>query len=371
MLKKSLFSPAQPRRAETRLFPCIVLASFRSSTGTRPPHHSAARTDLVLLIRRTVRPRGYASGLHSLRPCLRKGASWRAGVGRVRSLAILSILRNVLLLAQYMWVAAARTLQTIYAPDGFRRPRLVVAAMKGTILSIHPDTRIVDLSHQIAPYRIDEAGYFLKSCYREFPAGAIHVVVVDPGVGSVRRAIVVQSARYFFLAPDNGVLTSISTTNSRSKCAEIDQRKFRRESPGHTFDGRDLFAPAAARLARHEPFESYGPVIGDYRTLPLSQPHWEQTTLVGEIVYVDRFGNLISNLTPAHLEEARSLTKRRQLLIRIGERIIEERVNSYSEGMVEKPSLLINSDGRLEIFLKEASAADLLQVGRGARIEVL
>jgi S-adenosyl-L-methionine hydrolase (adenosine-forming) len=274
-------------------------------------------------------------------------------------------------LAQYMWASVPHSLRLITLLTDFGDRDWFVAAMKGTILSIHPDTRIVDLSHQIAPYRIDEAGYFLKSCYREFPAGAIHVVVVDPGVGSARRAIVVKSARYFFLAPDNGVLTSIFDDEQPVEVREIDQREFRRKSPGHTFDGRDLFAPAAARLARHEPFESYGPVIGDYRTLPLSQPHWEQTTLVGEIVYVDRFGNLISNITPAHLEEARSLTKRRQLLIRIGERIIEERVNSYSEGMVEKPSLLINSDGRLEIFLKEASAADLLQVGRGARIEVL
>src|SRR5438105_9085542 len=92
MLKKSLFSPAQPQRAKTRLFPCSVLALLRPSTGTRPPHHSAARTDVVLLIRRTVRPRGYASGLRSLRPCLGQDASRRVRVGRVRCLAFLSIL---------------------------------------------------------------------------------------------------------------------------------------------------------------------------------------------------------------------------------------------------------------------------------------
>ena len=95
-----------------------------------------------------------------------------------------------------------------------------------------------------------------------------------------------------------------------------------------------------------------------------------QATLVGEIVYVDRFGNLISNLTQQHLEEVRLVAKGRQLSILIGKRIIEGLVESYSEGMAEKPSALINSDGKLEVFLKEASAADLLQVGRGARIEV-
>jgi len=245
-----------------------------------------------------------------------------------------------------------------------------VASMKGVILSIHPEAHIVDLSHQIAPHRIDEAGYFLKSCYREFPEGTIHVVVVDPGVGSDRRAIAVKSRRYFFLAPDNGALTDIFDEEQPVEVREIDRRKFRRESPGRTFDGRDLFAPAAARLAKHEPFESYGQVIGDYRTLPIAHPRWEQTTLVGKIVYVDRFGNLISNLTQRHLEEARSIAMGRQWSIRIGERIIEGIVSSYSMGLTEQPSALINSDGRLEIFLKEASAADLLQVGRGGRIEI-
>ncbi len=245
-----------------------------------------------------------------------------------------------------------------------------VAAMKGAILSIHPQAHIIDLTHQIAPHGIDEAGYFLKSCYREFPEGTIHVVVVDPGVGSERRAIIVKSERYYFLAPDNGVLTCIFDEEQPVEVREIDLRKFRRESPGQTFDGRDLFAPVAARLAKDEPFESYGPVIGDYRTFVIAQPRWEQTVLVGEIAHVDRFGNLISNLTQQHLEKARSVAMRRQLSIRIGERIIEGVVNSYSEGMAEKPSALINSDGKLEIFLKEASAADLLQVGRGERIEV-
>ena len=262
----------------------------------------------------------------------------------------------------------ARPLITLLTDFGDRD--WFVAAMKGVILSIHPDARIVDLSHQIAPHRIDEAGYFLKSCYREFPEGTIHVVVVDPGVGSKRRVIIVKSTRYFFLAPDNGVLTYIFDDEQPVEVREIDQRKFRRESPGHTFDGRDLLAPVAARLAKDEKFESYGPVIGDYRTFAIVQPRWEQTVLVGEIVHVDRFGNLISNLTQQHLEEARSVAMGRQLLIRVGKQMIEGLANSYSEGLAEKPSALMNSNGKLEVFLKEASAADFLQARRGGRIEV-
>jgi S-adenosylmethionine hydrolase len=245
-----------------------------------------------------------------------------------------------------------------------------VASMKGVILTINPHATLVDLSHHVPPHSVEDASYLLKSCYRYFPNGTVHVAVVDPGVGSARRAITVKSARYFFLAPDNGVLSYIFDDEQPVEVREINQRKFRRESPGRTFDGRDLFAPAAARLAKQEPFESYGPVIGDYQTFPIAQPHWEQATLVGEIVYVDWFGNLISNLTQQHLEEVRLVAKGRQLSILIGKRIIEGLVESYSEGMAEKPSALINSDGKLEAFLKEASAADLLQVGRGARIEV-
>jgi S-adenosylmethionine hydrolase len=245
-----------------------------------------------------------------------------------------------------------------------------VASMKGVILTINPHATLVDLSHHVPPHSVEDAAYLLKSCYRYFPEGTVHVAVVDPGVGSARRAITVKSARYFFLAPDNGVLSYIFDDEQPVEVREINQRKFRRESPGRTFDGRDLFAPAAARLAKQEPFESYGPVIGDYQTFPIAQPHWEQATLVGEIVYVDRFGNLISNLAQQHLEEVRLVAKCRQLSILIGKRIIEGLVESYSEGMAEKPSALINSDGKLEVFLKEASAADLLQVGRGARIEV-
>lgn len=245
-----------------------------------------------------------------------------------------------------------------------------VASMKGVILTINPHATLVDLSHHVPPHSVEDAAYLLKSCYRYFPEGTVHVAVVDPGVGSARRAITVKSARYFFLAPDNGVLSYIFDDEQPVEVREINQRKFRRESPGRTFDGRDLFAPAAARLAKQEPFESYGPVIGDYQTFPIAQPHWEQATLVGEIVYVDRFGNLISNLTQQHLEEVRLVAKGRQLSILIGKRIIEGLVESYSEGMAEKPSALINSEGKLEVFLKEASAADLLQVGRGARIEV-
>ena len=245
-----------------------------------------------------------------------------------------------------------------------------VASMKGVILTINPHATLVDLSHHVPPHSVEDAAYLLKSCYRYFPEGTVHVAVVDPGVGSARRPLIAKSEHYLFLAPDNGLLTPILTDNSELEVREIENADYRLTSPGRTFDGRDLFAPAAAWLTMGAPLASFGRLIDDCKTFTISKPKWEAKALVGEIVHVDRFGNLISNLTPQHLEEVCVAATRRQPSIRIGERVIEGLVASYSEGTAEQPSALINSDGRLEVFVKEASVADLLKARRGARIEV-
>ena len=245
-----------------------------------------------------------------------------------------------------------------------------VASMKGVILTINPHATLVDLSHHVQPHSVEDAAYLLRSCYRYFPEGTVHLAVVDPGVGSARRPLIAKSERYFFLAPDNGLLTHILADSSEIEVREIENKAYRLISPGHTFDGRDLFAPAAAWLTKQQPFASFGRLIDDCKTFPISKPKWEAMALVGEIVHVDRFGNLISNLTPHHVKQIQDATKQPNVLLRIAGHKIETLAGSYSEGNAEQPSALINSDGRLEIFVKEASAADLLKVGNGARVEV-
>lgn len=245
-----------------------------------------------------------------------------------------------------------------------------VASMKGVILTINPHATLVDLSHHVPPHSVEDAAYLLNSCYRYFPDGTVHVAVVDPGVGSARRPLIAKNERYFFLAPDNGLLTHILADSSEIEVREIENKAYRLTSLGRTFDGRDLFAPAAAWLTKQQPFASFGRLIDDCKTFTISKPKWEAKVLVGEIVLVDRFGNLISNLTQQHLEEVRLSMKGRQLSFRIGKQNIEGLVASYSEGTEEQPFALINSDGRLEVFVKEASAADLFKVGKGARVEV-
>jgi len=243
-----------------------------------------------------------------------------------------------------------------------------VASMKGVILTINPHATLVDLSHYVPPHSVEDAAYLLKSCYRYFPEGTVHVAVVDPGVGSARRPLIAKSEHYFFLAPDNGLLTPILTEDGELEVREIENADYRLTSPGHTFDGRDLFAPAAAWLTRQQPFASFGRLIDDCKTFTISKPKWEAKALVGEIVHVDRFGNLISNLTSHHVKEFREVMKRPNPLIRIAGHTIDGLVWSYTEGSKVKPSALINSNGAIEVFVKESSAAQWLEVGRGESV---
>lgn len=245
-----------------------------------------------------------------------------------------------------------------------------VASMKGVILSIHPTARIVDLSHHIAPHRIEEAGYVLHSCYRTYPAGTIHVCVVDPGVGSARRPILVATSRHYFLAPDNGLLSRVLEDERGIEIRQIENVQYCLRSEGATFDGRDVFAPAAAWLARGEPVSSFGRVIDDPVTHSIADPIRQGATLVGQIEYVDRFGNLISNITAKHVREFGTVEGRRPISIHIGGRTINGLVVSYSEGKGDTPSALINSCGKLEIFLDRDSAAQRLQIGVGGEIRL-
>jgi S-adenosylmethionine hydrolase len=239
-----------------------------------------------------------------------------------------------------------------------------VASMKGVILSINPQATVVDLSHRVPTHAVEDGAYVWKSSYRYFPDGTVHVAVVDPGVGSERRPLIAKSSRYYFVVPDNGLLTYVFEQEGEVEVREIENKQYQLESEGHTFDGRDIFAPAAAWLTRNQPFASYGRVVGEPITFKIAQPHWEQSALVGEVVYVDTFGNLITNLTLSHVKEVREFTKRPNPLIRIANHSIDGLVGYYADGDRHSPHALINSDGRLEIFCKEATASALLSVGR-------
>ena len=245
-----------------------------------------------------------------------------------------------------------------------------VASMKGVILTINPQATLVDISHQVPPHSIEGAAYLLKSCYRYFPEGTVHVAVVDPGVGGTRRPLIAKSEQYFFLAPDNGLLTPILAEDCEMEVREIENANYRLTSPGHTFDGRDLFAPAAAWLAKGEPISSFGRVIDDPVMGAIADPIWQGQSMVGQIEFIDRFGNLISNMTMKHIQEFLASAGRQHLVIHIGTSMINGLVSSYSEGRSDTPSALINSSGKLEIFLDRHHAAQRLQIGVGEKIRL-
>ncbi len=245
-----------------------------------------------------------------------------------------------------------------------------VASMKGVILGINPQARIVDLSHQVPPHQIEAAAYLLKASYRYFPDGTVHVAVVDPGVGTARRALLVSTSRYHFIAPDNGLLSYIYQEELSVEVRPIENKQYRLDSEGATFDGRDVFAPAAAWLTKGQQPGSYGRLIQDYVRLPIPEPSVQGGTLIGQIVYVDHFGNLISNIGPYHLRELQGVTRRAEVRLRIGGTEIEGLVKSYAAGPKSAPGALLNSNGQVEIFLQEGSAAEFLKCRQGDRLEL-
>ncbi|HEY5932263.1 MAG TPA: SAM-dependent chlorinase/fluorinase [Nitrospira sp.] len=244
-----------------------------------------------------------------------------------------------------------------------------VASMKGVILSINSSAAIIDLSHQIASHQIQEAGFFLKSCYRYFPVGTIHVAVVDPGVGTERRALLVSAAGSFFVGPDNGLFTEVLEQEAEAKVWQINSPQYRLETVGSTFDGRDVFAPAAAWLSKGVPPGFFGPVVHDPIRRSVAIPVWHEDVLIGKIVSVDRFGNLISNVTERQIREFRGAMEQ-SVEIHIAMHVLNDLVGSYSQGSRQTPSALINSSGNLEIFLQEESAAQSLQVGVGEEVRL-
>jgi hypothetical protein len=182
-----------------------------------------------------------------------------------------------------------------------------VPAVKGVILSISPDTRIVDITHDVAAQDVHFAAFTLGACYHNFPAGAIHLAVVDPGVGSSRRAIIVAAGGYLFVGPDNGIFSFVYARESDIRVFHITRDEFFRHPVSATFHGRDVFAPVAAHLSRGVKPEEIGEEISDYVRLEIPRPaQVGQSVIEGQVIHIDHFGNCVTNLTEAELEPGKT-----------------------------------------------------------------
>jgi S-adenosylmethionine hydrolase len=238
-----------------------------------------------------------------------------------------------------------------------------VAVMKGVILDICPAARLVDISHLIAPQDVRSAAFVLYASYRYFPQGTIHLAVVDPGVGTHRRAVAVRMGSCFFVGPDNGLFSLILKKETAWEARLLENAQFRRNPVSSTFHGRDIFAPAAAHLARGVRFDMLGPVCG-LISVPWEEPVVGKDTVKGEVIHIDRFGNAVTNVAIELLEKK---APARKWAVRAGRSAVSIR-RTY--GMVEpgEALALAGSTGFIEIAVNQASAASKLELHPGTQV---
>ena len=238
-----------------------------------------------------------------------------------------------------------------------------VATMKGVILSINPQVTIVDICHTVKPQNIAQAAFLLSTTYRYFPEGTIHVVVVDPGVGTERNAILLITAQAFFLAPDNGVLSYIVEEASPELDAiALTNARFWLSPVSDTFHARDIFAPVAAHLSLGIPPREFGYPIDSISTFPIPRPQiGEDGLLIGHVTHIDHFGNVITNIQREDLPRGR-------LFIEVRGHIIDGLSQSYAEG--EELLAIIGSSERLEVSIMNGSAARFLRAKMGDEVKV-
>lgn len=243
-----------------------------------------------------------------------------------------------------------------------------VGVIKGVILKINPRLHIVDVGHLILPQDICQAALSLKSSYRYFPKKTIFLAIVDPGVGSKRRAIILQTPDYTFVAPDNGILSLAAECEPRFRITEITTTKYFLKPLSRTFHGRDIFAPTAAYLSLGMSPKKFGKPLTTLTRLKLPKPmiNFKTRALTAEIIAIDRFGNLTTNI-----EEKDLHTLKNNFRIKINNRTIIGLADSYAQMKKHQPLGVINSAGYLEIAVNCGSAEKVLRAAKGTRLTVI
>ena len=246
-----------------------------------------------------------------------------------------------------------------------------VGVMKGVIASIAPDSAIVDLTHEILPQDVLAGALALESAIDYFPPGTIHLAVVDPGVGSQRRAISVETDRAIFVGPDNGLFTLALRRNPARQIVSVENPKFHLPDVSATFHGRDVFAPVAAHLATGIPLDLLGRSIDRIEELQLTEPRFEVESIQAHTLTFDRFGNVVTDLRRSEFEEwVRRAPHDSVKVVSAGLQIDGIRA-TYSDVDSGQPVAYFGSGGRLEIGIRDGNVAESLRAGRGTVIEVI
>ena len=260
---------------------------------------------------------------------------------------------------------SATNLIALLTDFGLKDP--YVGIMKGVIAGINPKATIIDITHQIRPQDVLGAALVLASAYPYFPKGTVFCSVVDPGVGGERRIIALETETHRFIAPDNGLLTLVCEREQVLKSVWVEEKKYFLKKVSPTFHGRDIFAPVAAYLAKEHELDKLGPKVREITKLPWPVPQVQADTLKGEIIYIDHFGNAISNVD-AELLKSTFADDLSNIRVEFKGRLIQGISTYYAQAQRGQPIALIGSAGFLEIALREGSAEKALGLKRGSPI---
>ncbi len=241
--------------------------------------------------------------------------------------------------------------------------------VKGVILSINPDAVIVDLTHAISPHDVRSAALVIGRSYRFFPPGSIHLCIVDPGVGTSRKILALKACGHYFVGPDNGVFSQLLTDEKSAEVYQVSNKAWFLDEVSNTFHGRDIMAPVAARISLGEPLEAAGPSLSSSSclTLPVCMSTYTGSEVIGEISSIDRFGNIITNITRQCLQ---ALPGGAAFILRIRSASISYYEGSYGDLPDNQLAAIINSSNLIEICVKNGSAAEMLGAVVGEQVSV-
>ncbi len=242
-----------------------------------------------------------------------------------------------------------------------------VASMKGVILNFNPQCTMVDITHEVRPHDIEEGAFILANAYSYFPKGTIHLSVVDPGVGSSRKPILLVTKDYFFVGPDNGLFTLVAQREKVKQVIVLAKKKYFLAEISETFHGRDLFAPVAAHLSLGINPGNFGYRINAIKELGFREPFIKEGKLSGAVLHIDTFGNLVSHIDK---EKLFLFTKGQPFVIRVGRKTIHSLKKGYWEGKKGELIALLGSSGFLEISVREGNAQKILGIKRGDPIQI-
>lgn len=256
---------------------------------------------------------------------------------------------------------------TLTSDFGLKDP--FVGMVKGVIHTINNEVTIVDISHGIDNQDIFAGAFIISNSYKYFPKMTIHLVIVDPGVGTSRRPILVKSDGHYFIGPDNGVLSLVVDGDSSAVIYEITEERYFLRSAGNTFHGRDVFAPVAGWLSKGCEPDNFGHKISDHIRIDIRRPFYDNGVLKGEIIYIDRFGNLFTNISSSDIADRRHSVSESKVKIRFSECEISLR-KCYAEAAFGEMAAVINSFGLLELYSFMGSAAEKLNARKGDAVSL-